>query len=318
MTEQFPKHGSRILLPSHNGTNKMKNKSEQWEQITKSFPPFNPLDKNWRRSGPIAGAFSVRDVETNGDRYWLMLLQLAAQNLSYNDITNLSLVKHRNYGNPYTVNCRGINIDMDYLKSIKEYNSIIEFSKSFTTNFTNILEIGAGYGRTAHTLLSLINSIRSYTIVDLPEVLEISKSYLEKVLTEEQFNKLFFITPTHFFTSSVLGGKIDLCINIDSMNEMDVEVVDMYLDYVSLNCLSFYCKNPIAKYDNQFLHQNTNYKNAISSGPIKKQINMFSDLEIQDAAPEYIKTYTPKDHDVLFAKHSEPFSYYYELITQQK
>ena len=45
----------------------------------------------------------------------------------------------------------------------------------------DVLEIGAGFGRTAQALVSLCDNLESYTIIDLPEVLTLSREYLKKI-----------------------------------------------------------------------------------------------------------------------------------------
>ena len=45
-------------------------------------------------------------------------------------------------------------------------------------HFDSVLEIGAGYGRTCHGLLSNLH-INEYTIIDLENMLEHSKEYLK-------------------------------------------------------------------------------------------------------------------------------------------
>lgn len=45
----------------------------------------------------------------------------------------------------------------------------------------HVLEIGAGFGRTAQALLKLCDGIESYTIIDLPEVLTLSREYFKMV-----------------------------------------------------------------------------------------------------------------------------------------
>jgi hypothetical protein len=57
----------------------------------------------------------------------------------------------------------------------------------------NIVEIGGGYGGLCSTILSAAN-VRSYTIVDLPEVLELAKKWLGRTLDETRYAKLRFVS----------------------------------------------------------------------------------------------------------------------------
>ena len=105
----------------------------------------------------------------------------------------------------------------------------------------HVAEIGAGWGACATQLLQ-VSEIESYTIVDLPENLCLSSTYLkhfnEKL--DAQFvecvgsavlvpkSGLIFALPPAI---DRLKGPYDLIINTMSFQEMDLETVDTYLNW---------------------------------------------------------------------------------------
>jgi len=80
----------------------------------------------------------------------------------------------------------------------------------------HVLEIGAGFGRTAQTLVSLWDNLESYTIIDLPEVLTLSREYLKKIFGGggSKFCKLRFVDALSFEARRD-ELHVDLVINID-------------------------------------------------------------------------------------------------------
>ncbi|MCL5459933.1 hypothetical protein M3M33_14950, partial [Loigolactobacillus coryniformis] len=86
---------------------------------------FDPVqDLEWRKSGPIAEAFSIRNPHNNGIKFYLSLLFNLCQDLDSDDLKKLKNIPDRNLGNPYFVNVKGIDIDLDYYKSVMEIKSI--------------------------------------------------------------------------------------------------------------------------------------------------------------------------------------------------
>jgi putative sugar O-methyltransferase len=90
-----------------------------------------------------------------------------------------------------------------------------------------VIELGAGFGRTAHVLLSAFEHIERYRIVDLPETLSLSRRYLENVLSTTQFEKLQFVDAEDVV--SVLPSLHEmshLAIQIDGLQEMKRSTID--------------------------------------------------------------------------------------------
>ncbi|HCV34531.1 MAG TPA: hypothetical protein DGF10_07665 [Acidimicrobiaceae bacterium] len=116
-----------------------------------------------------------------------------------------------------------------------------------------VLEIGGGYGGLAHQVAHCLgDSLDRYVIVDLPEVLLFSASYLsihngpENVFLYDPTNPSSTVDqlqtgPARFtlvpnFRLDLVGGfPIDLALNIASFQEMTAVQVDNYLSTISSN-----------------------------------------------------------------------------------
>jgi putative sugar O-methyltransferase len=95
----------------------------------------------------------------------------------------------------------------------------------------HVIELGAGFGRTAHVLLSVYPFIERYQIVDLPETLALSRVYLLKVLPDALIDKVEFVDAAaveDFQWRSNGNSTPDLAIQIDGLQEMEKSTIDFY------------------------------------------------------------------------------------------
>lgn len=106
-------------------------------------------------------------------RYFVHLLWLYARKLDVNK--NLERVTEPEIGNPYKVHQGRQIISQDLANSMIEYYSMAEVLDFKECN--RILEIGAGYGRNAHVVMSLHPQVR-YFFVDVPPSLYVAQKYL--------------------------------------------------------------------------------------------------------------------------------------------
>jgi len=159
-------------------------------------------------------------------------------------------------GNPPVVNCDGKLISQDLANSILEYQSICAGIKNFNDT-RNILEIGAGYGRTAYVILALNSNIR-YIIADVPPALYVSQKYLSQVFPEKkifrfrnfrkfsEIEKEFYASDIIFLMPSQLkklpNKSIDLCLAIDCLHEMLPGQIDFYFKIFDRLAKNFYFK----------------------------------------------------------------------------
>jgi putative sugar O-methyltransferase len=115
-----------------------------------------------------------------------------------------------------------------------------------------VLEIGPGYGGLAHHLSNILGNT-TYVLIDLPEVLLFSASYLTLlhdtkkiyVYNQADFHSFIdssearsydFIFIPNYRLEALRQWKFDLVLNMYSFQEMTEEQVVGYLDFIRDNC----------------------------------------------------------------------------------
>ena len=193
------------------------------------------------RSSRVNHKIALFDPNSNGVRYLQMLIYCMAGSLSEANWQRLRNTGNRKFlGDPITVTRNGEAVCLDYLQAVLE----LEFIAAYLADGepATVIEIGAGYGRTAH-MIACNCKIKAYRIVDLPGCLALSEQYLKQVLTTEQFERFQFIPIADLHR--IENQNFDLAINIDSFAEMDRNTVHCYLDRIERQCRYFYVKNPV-------------------------------------------------------------------------
>ena len=156
-----------------------------------------------------------------------------------------------NYNDPF-LKINGHNVSSDKINSIFDYENIDKFS-SFSDK-KNILEIGAGSGRTSQAILTFNKDLK-YTICDIPPALFISYERLKNVFRNKKIGLLYslnedelineinnydisFIMPhqLNFFKNK----NFDLTIAIDCIHEMDKETIKKYFYNINRFSKLFY------------------------------------------------------------------------------
>lgn len=151
-------------------------------------------------------------------------------------------------------------LTQDKLNSVIEFSSIKKFLKTPKSNYLNILEIGAGSGRTTETLISLFsdkNKIK-YVIVDIPPALYINylrmkNNYKDKkiyicndIKDEDNFEKILndndIILMLPHFLNFFKTKVFDITIAIDCLHEMDKKIIKYYMDKIDIVSKSLYFK----------------------------------------------------------------------------
>jgi len=160
-------------------------------------------------------------------------------------------------GGPYKIRLHGKDISQDLANSALEFHSIMAPPVK-RSEIGTILELGAGYGRTAFTFLRLMPEVR-YIIVDIPPALFVAERYL---CSQFPHRRAFRFRPFHayqevkqefenadliFLLSSQLdclpAGSVDLFMNISSFHEMRMDQIRYYFSMVDhLTTRFFYTK----------------------------------------------------------------------------
>lgn len=124
-------------------------------------------------------------------------------------------------GAPLPVRWRGRLISQDLANGALEAAAIARALDGRAP--TSVVEVGAGYGRTAHWLLSL-HPQATYTIVDIEPARTISQWYLSQLFEPD---RLRFLSPQE--AEQLPRGSFDLGVSISSLQEMTPDQVESYL-----------------------------------------------------------------------------------------
>lgn len=298
------------------------NISPLWDSVKELYTSFNL--NTFRSIGGIndrLGTWSARDGST---RYYKSLMyefalylneiyekQNICEGFKIEDL--LPKIPCQNLGSPTTIRFEGFDVSLDYLLGLEEY----AFCRDALDKSDSVCEIGAGFGRTCHTLLSLTD-VESYTIIDLPEVLALSKAYLQQVLNEKEFKKITFLSADN--CKSV--GEFDLAINIDSLQEMPNEVGKAYLDLIADKTRYFFTKNVMGKYspsdiDLEITNQ-TQFESAMQMGLMTDKLNLFDTVSRAEAVKIYHQKFCPSGFSLFKTQRGFGQYFSYEMSMFEK
>jgi len=290
--------------------------SALWKLINTSYITDDKIQNiNDFKNSDVNFRIALWNPQTNGVRYLKTLIYNLCAELSAQNWYRLSKIKKRDVGAPISVIYDGQAVCMDYLQAIYETEFI---SDHIHLDEIDILEIGAGYGRTCHAILSN-HLVKSYTILDLPNCLELSRRYLTEVLDKESLSKVIFVKVIDF--SNMDNHHFDLCINIDSFAEMESEIVQHYLDYIASHCEQLYVKNPVGKYEDPSLNtmpKGNEVAIALNMGVLRDVLDIHDSRSIADQIPKFLAAYRPSTYWELVADSwARPWSYYWQAIYQR-
>jgi len=272
--------------------------------------------ENFRSTDPVF-LITTWDPNTNGLKYLKTLLYYFMLNSSSEDIEMLRQIPNRSLGNPISVNVKGVEVCFDYFQAINEVKMIRNYAD--LPQNAKIVEIGPGYGRTCHALLSILSEVNEYWMVDLEPSLNLAKRYLSSVLGEDLFSKIKFVKADEF-QNLRLEKFFNLAINIDSFGDFPQSVIENYLSFIDDSCDYFFCKNPLGKYkDSQYILDKNSINpfidEALQTGLLKNIIDIYNDEEINKAIPIFLEVYSPSNRwAVVSSCLSVPWTFYYQAL----
>jgi SAM-dependent methyltransferase len=138
----------------------------------------------------------------------------------------------------------GIPLLQADLGSIMDLNLLYAFSASPERNVTRVLEVGGGYGRLAEAASNIFGRSLKYVLVDaVPASLYYSRKYLAHACPDARIGSFYeggsddfdlenydiAIMPSWHF-EKLNRSSFDICVNIESMQEMNQEHVSYYLN----------------------------------------------------------------------------------------
>lgn len=212
-----------------------------------------------------------------------------------------------------------MKINADYYAAVEEYdflkrNNIFQY-------INKIVEIGGGFGRTCHVIMTISN-IEKYVIVDLEPMLQLSRSYLKRVLPAHIFSRIQFVSSEDRVEQGNLSA--DLVINIDSMQEMPQSVIDLYMENIVRCAKYFYSKNAVGKYKPQTLGLNNideeRMQDVFDLGRCRDVIDIFNDDDLRRSTNNYLAAYNPDGETWERCDHKEMemFPYFVHALYTRK
>lgn len=293
--------------------------SKLWDSLAKN--QFAKIDgsflANFREPGNANNRLAAWDPFDKSMRYFKFLLFHQIQKKDREFFSNYAKIGLTSLGKPITINSpSGEKINIDHFFAIEEYtflNANIKFDR-----IGHVVEIGAGFGRTAQALIKLATKIKRYTIIDIPEVLTLSATYLENVLNKDEFSKLEFVNALLLPNGNYKLSNIDLVINIDSFQEMPVETIRYYFQHVINNSRFFYSKNTVGKYTPELVGlydmDPNQMLDVFSLGFSVDVIDIFNEAELTTARQKHVKQYCPEDFSAISQKPLGIFPYYLNVL----
>ena len=183
----------------------------------------------------------------------------------------------------------------------------------------HVVEIGAGFGRTAQAVLKLVPHLERYTIIDLPQITALSSRYLRKVLSEAEYSKILFVNALSMRLPESVTHVADLVINIDSFQEIPADTVRFYMQHIVSRCAWFFSKNAVGKYRPESVGlyglDEKNLLDVFQLGLSTEVIDIFVPRSLEAARRKHVEAYRPADSFRVAA--TEPlgmFPYYLNVL----
>jgi hypothetical protein len=165
------------------------------------------------------------------------------------------------------------------LGSLMDLNLLYAFSSSSRGKVTTLLEIGGGYGRLAEATFNIFGRTVKYVMVDaVPASLYYARKYLSCACPDAKIGSYYdtgdrfdlngydiaIVPAWHFERLNTL--RYDICVNIESMQEMNQYHVDHYLNLfesVAVEGATIYLSNAHDYYFRGSFNYPTNWQKLI-------------------------------------------------------
>ncbi|WP_150251046.1 putative sugar O-methyltransferase [Nocardiopsis deserti] len=266
------------------------------------------------KSSEINFKLALWDPGTNGVRYLKTLIHTLCSGLSPENWERLRRISGRGVGSPITVSYDGEDVCLDYLMAVRE----LEFIAGHTPlDGATVVEIGAGYGRTCHAILSN-HDVAAYHVVDLAPSLRLCRTYLAAVLDEATLARIHFHGVEEAETL-FRETPFDLCLNIDSFAEMHEDTVRAYLALVDAGCARFYVNNPVGKYLDPSLDGHSQGQElvslALSTGVLRDIVDIHDNRAVAARGPVFVDAYRPGEGWICVADdRNSLWPYYWQAL----
>ena len=180
-----------------------------------------------------------------------LILLLIYENLKKTDsfslLGSLNDETYLGYNDPF-LEIGQLKVTQDKINSLLDYDTIKQIS-NFSNKDINVLEIGAGSGRTSEALLTFKKDL-TYVVCDIPLAIIISYKRLTKAFPNKKISILFNVNNITELEEAILANDIsfifphqlklfskkffDLVLAIDCLHEMDKKTVKLYFNQINI------------------------------------------------------------------------------------
>jgi putative sugar O-methyltransferase len=266
------------------------------------------------KSQPVNFKLGFWDPRVNGVRYLKALIYNLAAGLSADNWDRLRRIKNRDVGDPIVVTYDGEQVCVDYLQAVLELEFI---GRGVDLAGARVLEIGGGYGRTCHALVSN-HDVHSYRIVDLANSLELARGYLRRVLDPALFAKVAFITPDEL-DALPADEAFDLTLSVNSFAEMPPDTVRNYLALADARSRFLYVRDTVGKYLDSSLDGHSQGRElvdlAMSTGLLRDVVDIHDSRAVAEHARTFVAAYRPgPDWACVGDAWARPWSFYWQAL----
>ncbi|MDQ3019686.1 MAG: putative sugar O-methyltransferase [Bacteroidota bacterium] len=177
-------------------------------------------------------------------------------------------------------------ISRDLLDSIIEIYFLEKHLSISSINDLNILDIGAGYGRLAHRMITALPNIRSYLCTDAFAYSTFISEYYIRYRNLEDKAK---VVPLDEIEKVLTAEKIDIAINIHSFSECKTAAIEWWLSLLEKNKIKYLMivPNEMPGIENVLLtNDNINFQEIIERHGYKliTKAPKYSDSTVQEYA----------------------------------
>jgi len=210
-----------------------------------------------------------------------LILLLLYENIKSREVFKYfdKIIKDKINSKPFlTIN--GKKTTQDDLNSLLEFEKIEELLLNLKDKKNNFLEIGAGGGRTAKTILSIKKDIK-YVIADIPPAINISYNNLKMAFPNKKISNGFILNDGNDLKNALNNNDIlfifphqinlfpkktfDISIAVDCLHEMKKETINKYMaSFEEVSQLLYFkvwenCGLPYSFYQYYSVHKDNDY-----------------------------------------------------------
>lgn len=270
------------------------------------------------KSGAVNFKLGFWDPSVNGVRYLKALIYNLAAGLSSENWARLRKIKNRDTGSPISIHYNGEPVCMDYLLAVLELDFI---ARDVDLTGQRVLEVGAGYGRSCHAMLSNYD-VETYHIVDLDNSLELARGYLASVLDEHEYAKVRFVSPGDL-DALPDDETFGLGLSVNAFAEMPVATVRDYLSLLDRRARHVYVRDAVGKYLEPDLDGHAHGRDlvgmALSTGPLQQVIDIHDSAVVERQAERFVEVHRPgPDWSCVNSAWARPWSYYWQALYRHR